>query len=572
LSKEEEARALRWIADHLDELSDDEIEALADLFDPELQAWEELAEPYRTDLVAYCREQLEMEPWAGVDGEPGQLELFQDISESVRLQLEGKPHQKVFHVQAGHGVGKTRGAAAVVNWYFDVFRSITITTAPSDDQVRLLLWKDIKTLRKGRNLPGKVLPEDPRMQKAEDWFAIGRTTSNSGGQGTARMQGQHPDYWLYVLDEAEGVADFVFGAVDGMMTGGAVGIVLMLANPQTRTSSFAKKGKQGGVRRYRFNCLKHPNVVTGQAVVPGAVMREWCVDKIANWCEVVDQHSEDDYTFTVPFAVDTQKHGIVYAPGTIFRPNSEFQFRVLGIAPANVADKVFVSPGRYEAACKRDPEGFTPDLAQIGIDCARYGKDAGTIYVHHKGVTTRHTQIYQGNTSAYVEPAIEAALKCQAAGATHLSIRVDGTGGFGAGAIDGLKADMRLRDAFGDNYSVHEVHFGSDPYADDKYADKVTELYAEAAETLKGIRIHRPSTELEVDLTERTFDFVNRSGKSVKKLDEKEKFRKKFGRSPDDGDGFVLAVAPEFIFADKSPFSHHIEYMRQMLSERTHQS
>jgi hypothetical protein len=37
----------------------------------------------------------------------------------------------------------------------------------------------------------------------------------------------------------------------------------------------------------------------------------------------------------------------------------------------------------------------------------------------------------------------------------------------------------------------------------------------------------------------------------VKKLEEKKKFKKRMKRSPDDGDGFVMAVAPDFLFARK---------------------
>ena len=511
---------------------------------------------YQTDLVGYSRDVLGIEPWSG-QGEPGQLELFQDIQESVRAQLAGEPHCKVFHVEAGHGVGKTFGGAIVVNWFFDCFRSITITTAPTDDQVRLLLWKDIKTQRKGKGLPGTVLPEDPRMRKSEDWFAIGRTTSDAGGKGTARMQGQHPTYWLYELDEAEGVPDFVFGAVEGMMTGGLVGIVLMQANPQTRTSKFHKKGKENGVKRYRLSCLRHPNVVFGKPVVPGAVVRDWCVSRIVAWCETVRETNEDEYTFTVPFDVHDEANDVTHPAGTIFKPNSEFCFRVLGVAPANLADKVFIPSGRFEAAVDRvlDVSQTEPDVCQIGVDVARFGKDAGTVWVLHKGVAYRFSQLYKLETHDYVEAVKSAALECADDGATTLSIRVDGSGGFGAGVIDMLRADEELMLRFpGRNglpgLVIHEVQFGGSATASDKYADKATEMYAEAAETIKGISIELPSGEnlLEGDLTEREYGWLNRSGQIVKKLEDKDKFRKRLKRSPDDGDGFVLAVGPEFIF------------------------
>lgn len=537
----------------------DEAEADALAYLDSLFAGEESGKftKYQTDPLGYMREQLGMEPWPGCNGKPGQLELVEDIAESVRAQLAGEPHIKVFHVEAGHGVGKTYVAAGLVNWFFDSFSpSVTITTAPSKDQVELLLWKDIKSMRRGKNLPGRVLPEAPKMVVAEDHWAIGRTTNDNQGQGTTRAQGQHNKYWLFILDEAEGVPAFFFSAIDAMMTGGEVGIVIMLANPQTRTSEFHKRGKQSKVRKYRLSVLDHPNVVSGEEIVHGATKRSWAQDMIALHCEPVDEHDDDENTFQVGFEVD--REGVVYPDGTIWKPNAEFCFRVLGIAPANLADKTFVTPGRYEAAKARGTqadESADASHAQIGIDCARFGKDYGTVYALHRKRLRRTKQVYKANSFDYLAAAKGAALDCAKHGATSVSFRVDGTGGFGGGVVDLLNADEELKRAFPGGLVVHEIHFGSNASASDKYDDIVTEMYAQAGETIKGIGLVSPPNELESDLTEREYGWVNRDGQALKKLVDKEKFRSKRKRSPDDGDGCVLALAPEFIF--KAPPTVH---------------
>ena len=93
------------------------------------------------------------------------------------------------------------------------------------------------------------------------------------------------------------------------------------------------------------------------------------------------------------------------------------------------------------------------------------------------------------------------------------------------------------------------MDFGTPPKDEKAFANVVTELYAQTAETLKGVRIENPPNELEADLCERIYEWVNRSGISVKILEEKSAFKKRHeGRSPDDGDGFVLCAAPEFVF------------------------
>lgn len=529
--------------------------------------------PFQTDPAGYTKKFLGITPWRGVN-EPGQAELFEDIGESVRQQIAlskgddtglapGEPICKMFRVEAGHGVGKTYGAAGITNWFFDCFGpSITTTTAPTSEQVKLLLWKDIKRQRAHRGLPGRVLPEESRMVRADDWFAFGRTTTDAHGKGTERAQGQHHPYMLFVVDEAEGVPDFFFDAIRAMMTSGIVVIVLMLANPKTRTSRFHKLGKQTGVKNYRLSVLNHPNVVSGKELVQGATRREWAIEEIVDKCEVVSAHNSDENTFDLPWGFEFEKHQ--YPAGTIFRPNPEFCWRVLGIAPANLADKVFFAPGRYEQAFKNEPLPGEERKARIGIDCARFGSDNGAIYVRHAGSVSKLRQVSRGDTNDYVQPVKKEAQRLKDAGVSSLHVRVDGTGGFGAGIIDALRADLDLREWFRPTFDkpdadfrVFEVQFGSAAYSPETYADKATEMYGEAAESIKGLHLHHVPNELEADLCERLYDWVNREGRSLRKLQEKEKFRKAQGRSPDDGDGFVLAAAPDFIFVDNMlPPSH----------------
>ena len=104
-----------------------------------------------------------------------------------------------------------------------------------------------------------------------------------------------------------------------------------------------------------------------------------------------------------------------------------------------------------------------------------------------------------------------------------------------------------------DEVVIVEVHNNGTPYDVKSYADLGTEIYAEAAETLKGCVIRNAPSLLESDLTERTYTFVNKSGRTVKKFTEKEKFKDANGRSPDDGDGFCLCAALDVIFRYMSP-------------------
>lgn len=533
-----------------------------------IQPRQSLSELYAFDPAAYIREKLGWTPWQGSPGAAGQAEVLEAYTLALRQQHErlawehgelaadelevwspGQVIQNWIRVEAGHTVGKTKIASGIVSHFFDCFvPSLGYAFAPSGEQINDLLFKEIRADRQGRGLPGRVLEGKPEMKRSADHFVKGRATNNVRGTGTERIQGQHSSHLIFVLDEAEGVQDFVWDGMESMTSGGIV-IVLMLANPRTRISRFHKARTLANVKSFRISSIQHPNVVAGRELIPGAVRREWVETMVEKNCDVVGAHEPDEFTFELPWPVHT-KRGVL-PPGTIFRPLPEFMWRVMGRAPANLADDTFVPVGRYEAACRRTAQEQEPWKARLGLDVARYGRDYGTLYVRHNGAAWRAGRFAKKDTNAYARGVKYVALELAKRNVTSLHVRIDGGGGFGGGVIDKVKIDAELLAAF-DDFQVLEVHNNGEPHDADAYADLGAEMYAEAAETLRGIAVLEAPDPLEADLCERRFRWVNRSGKDVRQLEPKEKFKADHKRSPDDGDGFCLAVAPDFIFSDRA--------------------
>lgn len=522
---------------------------------------------YQFDPLGYIRDKLRWQPWAGNSAHPGQAEIIDaytlaltqqherrafDRGEIVAERLEtwqpGAIIKNIIRVEAGHTVGKTTLAAGIVSHFFDCFTTaIVYCFAPGHDQINDLLFKEIRKQRDGKGLPGRVL-ETPEIKDRGDHFVKGRATNNAGGQGTERTQGQHAPYQLFIIDEAEGVADYVFDAIRSMTSGG-ISIVLMLANPRTRVSRFHRAGEGRNVVNFRISCVYHPNVLSGREIVPGAVMREYVETMIDDGkeqhAEVVEAHDPDQDTFELP-----------WQPGVIYQPDPEFMFRVLGKAPGTVADNTFVPVGRYEAATKRQASEHEPHIARLGVDAARYGKDAGTLYIRHNGRVWCAGHFAQQDSNAYLRVIRREALALAAAGVRSLHVRVDGGGGYGTGVIDGLNIDLELMRAFLD-FQVLEVHFNAVPYDGEAYADLATEIYGHTADMLRYLALADPPQALEADLCERPFKWVAARHedvkKDVKKLLPKEEFHRAFHRSPDDGDGCALACAPDYVFVRELP-------------------
>lgn len=510
---------------------------------------------YRFEPIRYIIEKLGWHPWAGDADHPGQVEVLQAYELALRQlherydyergtltaeQLQywqpGQVIKNRIRIEAGHTVGKTKLASGILSHFFDTCTpSIIYSFAPTSEQINDLLWKEIRTDRRKNKLPGRVA-KIPYLSfdgdESPDHFAKGRATQNSE---TESIQGQHGRYLMFVIDEAEGVADYVYDAVESMTSGG-IALVLMLANPRTRTSKFYKQRLRDDVFNFRVSCIYHPNVLADREVVPSAVRRQYVESMVKDHAEQVDRHNSNDHTFELP-----------WRPGVIYKPDSEMMFRVLGEPPSNLSDNTFVTVGRYESATKRAPVSHEPTKARIGVDVARYGTDTGTIYCRHSGVVWREAAIQGQDTNAYLDRLRLLFDRLKSDGVTDVEIRVDGGGGYASGIIDPLKVDMRFRKMFATTV-LHEVHNNGTAYDAGSYYDMITEMYAHAGETLKGIHIRNAPPLLEADLTERPYKYVNDSGRIVKKLTDKEQFKSKHGRSPDDGDGFVLAVAPDHIF------------------------
>ncbi|MBK7706099.1 MAG: hypothetical protein IPJ30_10030 [Acidobacteria bacterium] len=134
-----------------------------------------------------------------------------------------------------------------------------------------------------------------------------RRLAQGSGTRRDRIRPRKPFLGFFV-DEADGVADYVFKAMS-MMASGGISIVLMTANPRLRSSAFHRLKKASYVKALRISSLYHPNVVQGKEVIPGAVMRDFIERQIEKGCQIVHLcrkdcpedhrklHRPDEFTF-----------------------------------------------------------------------------------------------------------------------------------------------------------------------------------------------------------------------------------------------------------------------------------
>jgi phage terminase large subunit len=165
-------------------------------------------------------------------------------------------------VRSAHGVGKSYGAATIVLWFFMCYPgSRIITTAPTNRQVKEILWSQIESqhmrLKDNVSRAGECL----RTMKLRDLddpehYAIGFTTDEPQA-----FQGIHAGNMLIIFDEACGIPKYIFDSASGMLTAEG-NKVLLIGNPIEPNTYFhqTQTGEVPGYFKMKISAYESPNI------------------------------------------------------------------------------------------------------------------------------------------------------------------------------------------------------------------------------------------------------------------------------------------------------------------------
>ncbi|QEG28314.1 hypothetical protein GobsT_30910 [Gemmata obscuriglobus] len=317
---------------------------------------------YRTDPAGYARDILKVKWWAK------QVEIAEALC---------KPPYRVL-VKASHSVGKSHLAGGLVNWWYDTrFPGVCLTTAPTDRQVKDVLWKEVRRQRRKR--PGFVGPKMPRLESDPTHFAHGFTARDA-----TSFQGQHEASILLIFDEAVGIDGDFWEAAESMCQGAEYGW-LAIFNP-TDTTSRAYLEEQAGSRWTVIDipATEHPNIaaelVARPPEYPSAVRLNWLRDRLEQWAERIEPGDATPTDIQFPNPDGSPQW---------WRPGPLADARLLARWPASGcgvwSDPVWRSVER--AAPDPVPERWLP---QIGCDVARFGEDWTELHVRCGNVSLHH--------------------------------------------------------------------------------------------------------------------------------------------------------------------------------------
>ena len=166
----------------------------ADRLDYDRQQLEIAADP-----VTWIKEILGESPWS----------KQQEIARSVR-------DNRRTAVQSCHDVGKSFIASRIVAWWIAAHppgEAFVVTSAPTFQQVRAILWREIGRAHAKGNLIGSTTETEWKIGK--ELVGFGRKPSD---YSPTAFQGIHARYVLVVLDEACGIPESLGDAADTLIT------------------------------------------------------------------------------------------------------------------------------------------------------------------------------------------------------------------------------------------------------------------------------------------------------------------------------------------------------------------
>lgn len=448
---------------------------------------------YRDDPAAFVRDCIDFGP----KGSPVfyQLEGLRRLATNRRFALRGP-----------HGLGKTAMAAWAVLWFAltrDGEDWKVPTTASAWRQLTKFLWPEIHLW--ARRLRWDRIPRPPFNRSRElltlslklrtgEAFALASDNADL-------IEGAHATHLLYVFDEAKAIPRRTWDAAEGAMSSGNC-YWLAISTP----------GEPQGVfydihaRKPGFGDWSVMHVRKEDAIAAGRISRQWVEQRRSQWGE----------------------NSAVYLNRVEGEFASSVRESVIPLAWVEVANERWLewqerSGGEYDY------------LDAVGVDVARYGDDKSCLALRQGDVIVELRKFARVDTMELA--GMVAGVLLSKKGTAIVDVI-----GIGAGVVDRLRERGLAVRPFNASESTSII----DRSGELGFADKRSAAWWNLRELLDPANNAQvalpPDDELLGDLTAPGWRVT--SGGKIK-VEEKEKIKRRLGRSTDVGDAVVQAFWQE---------------------------
>jgi hypothetical protein len=351
-------------------------------------------------------------------------------------------------VPSAHDVGKSFLAAAAACQWIDEHAqgdAFVVSTAPTSPQVTAILWREIEKLHRRLGLKGQInMGRVPEWKIGKELVGYGRKPADYDESG---FQGIHQRYVLIVVDEAAGIPEQLWTAVDALATNEAAR-VLAIGNPDEANSRFRYMCLPGsGWNTIRLDGLASPNFTQDEVKAASNIanqtgdLYQYMVDH-----EVPFSQEQVPYELTqvllsprwvaermISWGVSRTQDGDWSEPPL-------WESRVRATFPTDSTERSVVPLSWVRQAMQRGKDLFHvhPDelvgTTVIGVDVARYGEDETAVSVRRGRNVLEVARMGHQDTQT---TALRVAARMDAS--TSGALAVVDVIGVGAGVVDRLR-------------------------------------------------------------------------------------------------------------------------------------
>lgn len=452
-----------------------------------------LRDRWRADPPRFCAEVLGFEPWhldGAHEGTGTQRAVLAALRPGARITW-----------RSCHKVGKSRTAAAAALWAAVLYPGCRVVlTAPTYRQVAQVLWREVRALHAAARVPlggePSLLPSGGlTLGKSQ---IVGFTTTEPDA-----FSGISAPLVVYIADEASGVREEIFEAIDGNRAGGS--ILMLLGNPTQLSGRFYRShhDMRDGFAAFHTEAGDVIRATAG-APIPGLATEQWVEEMAAQYG----------------------------------RESSVFAVRVLGQFPSQGSQAV-IPLSMIEAAAAVSPE--PSGRLEVGVDPARYGDDE-TAITFRRGLKVYPQVVLRGADTQEIAGRVltECAERYIPGDREKPLVKVDEIG-IGAGVVDALRRSSAVE--------VAPVNSANTARDTERHGTVRDELWFALREHMKdGGGIPRDASLIaELSSAEYSFD-----AKGRQRVEAKDRMKQKLGRSPDRADSLALAIYRPRVYAPRA--------------------
>ena len=423
-------------------------------------------------------------------------ELLRSVAGTRRLSCVG-----------ANSTGKdfTIGRVVIPWWHTTHYPAKTLVIAPHWRQVNSIIWKEFRLATQNSRIQfGGRMYETPRWEKDDENFALGFATDTP-----FTIQGFHSSNLMVILTEAHALPQEHVNSVMRLNPT----LLIMTGNPLTSTGEFydSHHSKRDSWATFQISGEDSPNVKEGKIIIPGLVTREDIEEKERDWG----------------------------------RESALFIAAVLGRFPESL-DDVIVPLNLLMEATKREPIAI--GSATLGCDIARSGNDSTIIY-RAQGNSAKMVWRRKGADTQEVAGRIKAIAEDDK---VVVSVVVDVVG-VGAGVYDRLREAGFYRGGTRANIRLTAFNGGGLAQRKDRYVNAVSEAWVELGRRFREAEMQIDNNQpLLAQLSSRKYTI---EGDRRIRLEPKEQYKKRTGRSPDEADALAMAFSPLMYPAMEHPLS-----------------